>query len=273
MLNSPAARQLNIPRQLNFLAPTVLDDLIRVGRHNDGGYVIPKLIIDKTDILISFGISDDWSFDAQFLSLKPDVEIHAYDHTISRNYFIKKLLGEIRSLFYGRSNFANVCNRVNALTSYPKFFSGNVKHFKEAVHNRKIWKGVATVQDVFDRVERTKKIFVKMDIEANEYRIIPDILTYSKNILGMVIEFHDIDTLRDTFVSCIQKLQNVYEIVHLHANNDAPPAKDSVPEVLEVTFVQKTFCDRTDKRRTLPLNGLDEPNVPSKAEYVLNFDL
>jgi hypothetical protein len=31
-----------IPKDLNLLAPTIVDDLIRIGRRKDGGYVLPK---------------------------------------------------------------------------------------------------------------------------------------------------------------------------------------------------------------------------------------
>ena len=32
-------------------------ELIRLGKDNDGGYVIPKIILNKSDGLLSFGIN------------------------------------------------------------------------------------------------------------------------------------------------------------------------------------------------------------------------
>ena len=42
-------------------------DLIRVGKDNDGGYLISKNDLSKSDFLLSLGICDDWSFEKNFL--------------------------------------------------------------------------------------------------------------------------------------------------------------------------------------------------------------
>ena len=41
--------------------------LIRVGKNNDGGYLVGKKSILNSENLISLGISDDWSFEEQFV--------------------------------------------------------------------------------------------------------------------------------------------------------------------------------------------------------------
>ena len=38
------------------------NSLIRLGKKNDGGYLVSKNDIDKSDLLLSLGIYDDWSF-------------------------------------------------------------------------------------------------------------------------------------------------------------------------------------------------------------------
>ena len=53
----------------NFFRPKVSCDLIRVGSKNDGGYVIPKSSINEVQVLISFGLSDDWKFEQDFQNL------------------------------------------------------------------------------------------------------------------------------------------------------------------------------------------------------------
>ena len=37
--------------------------LIRLGNNNDGGYVVEENSIKNSEILLSFGLSDDWSFE------------------------------------------------------------------------------------------------------------------------------------------------------------------------------------------------------------------
>jgi len=49
-----------------ILRPINWKNLIRVGKDNDGGYVIPYEIISKTDVLLSYGINKDWSFEKYF---------------------------------------------------------------------------------------------------------------------------------------------------------------------------------------------------------------
>ena len=64
-------------------------DLIRIGSANDGGYVIPKKNINKIDLLISFGISDNWDFE-KHLSKLTNCSVEAYDFSIDSNFWIKK---------------------------------------------------------------------------------------------------------------------------------------------------------------------------------------
>ena len=51
-------------------------DLIRIGRDYDGGYLVSKSDIEKTDELIGLGINDDWSFEEDFLSQKKYLYLH-----------------------------------------------------------------------------------------------------------------------------------------------------------------------------------------------------
>ena len=40
--------------------------LIRLGKSNDGGYCIPEKSLDEANILFSFGLDDNWSFEEHF---------------------------------------------------------------------------------------------------------------------------------------------------------------------------------------------------------------
>ena len=44
-------------------------DLLRLGKNNDGGYLVEKESLNLAKSLISFGLSYDWSFEKHFLSL------------------------------------------------------------------------------------------------------------------------------------------------------------------------------------------------------------
>jgi hypothetical protein len=60
--------------------PINLDDLIRLGNTNDGGYILSKRMIDKTKIVLSFGVRDDWTFEENFARMK-NVKIYSYDYS------------------------------------------------------------------------------------------------------------------------------------------------------------------------------------------------
>ena len=52
---------------LKNLRPIAVDDLVRVGANGDGGYVLSQSQINKTNTLLSFGVCDNWTFEADFL--------------------------------------------------------------------------------------------------------------------------------------------------------------------------------------------------------------
>ena len=56
-----------IPKRL---IPKYRYDLIRLGKDNDGGYLVDKNSIYRSDFLLSFGISNDCSFEDDFITLK-----------------------------------------------------------------------------------------------------------------------------------------------------------------------------------------------------------
>ena len=51
----------------NIYKPTKQYELIRIGKDNDGGYLCGTKNIKSANTLISFGISEDWSFEKDFL--------------------------------------------------------------------------------------------------------------------------------------------------------------------------------------------------------------
>ena len=66
--------------------PDGLFDLVRVGKNNDGGYLISKKNLEKSEYLLSFGISDDFSFEEDFKKYK-NTKIISFDPTVSDVFF------------------------------------------------------------------------------------------------------------------------------------------------------------------------------------------
>ena len=44
-------------------------NLVRIGPKKDGGYVIDKRVIEKSEVIITCGLNDDWDFEKDFLTV------------------------------------------------------------------------------------------------------------------------------------------------------------------------------------------------------------
>ena len=259
-----------MPEEANFLAPSIISGLVRIGAKNDGGYVIPEDLIHRTEILISLGINDDWSFDEDFKNLNSSVSVHAYDHTISNYSFKIAIIKRILSLLRGKSSFKDVSKSIGTLKKYITFFSGNSIHYQSKVHNRKDSASDVTIDEIFNRT-LSNSVFLKIDIESSEYRLIDSLLKYKDRIIGMAIEFHDTDPLRIIFINSMKKLLLDFEIVHLHANNSSSSSSDGLPEVLEISFARRGDFISLGRRTELPIPNLDHPNDITKQDFSLKF--
>ena len=60
-------------------------------------------------------------------------------------------------------------------------------------------------------------VFLKIDIEGSEYRILDQLIENQKKINGLVIEFHDCDLHFDRINRFIQSFE--LDLVHIHVNN------------------------------------------------------
>ena len=270
MISSQGIRECVIAREMSFLAPYAAEDLIRVGKPNDGGYVLPDWLAKESDFLGSFGLDDDWSFDEQFRQLNPTAVIHGYDHSISERVFAIRLAKSVANVGLGRARPGEISEGISTLRSYRQFFQGSARHFRQRIFNRLDTPLDVTLNEVLERTSARKGL-LKIDIEGCEYRIVDDVIRSVDRILGLVIEFHDTGPLRQVFLESVKRLQESFGIVHLHANNCGGVAADGLPEVLEFTFVQKARIPTGEKRVILPLAGIDWPNDPNVPEYELRF--
>ena len=221
----------------------------RIGKPNDGGYVICDLP-NQYDCLISGGISDDISFEQAFLNIHASIPCYAFDGTISelpandsRICFIRKNLGK-----------DDTDNSTNLHTS----------------------------------MEVYSNIFMKIDIEGHEFRLFPTFSeSLMKKIKQLVIEIHtpgDIqlhptyfaglsDITHTNMIDLFKKLNNTHTLVHVHPNNGCQTYNvDGVhlPNVFECIFIRNDYVlEKTPNSESLPM-PIDMPNIPNNPIVVFD---
>jgi len=237
-------------------------DLVRIGRNNDGGYLVSKSDIEKSDVLIGLGINDDWSFERDFKKIN-NVEVFAYDASISQKHFINQFIKSLSRI----NKPLLAIKRIKTIFSYRHFFLKlNNHHVQKFVGLDTADKNHCTFVEILDDV-MSDNIFLKIDIEGSEYRFLNDIVANEERINGMVIELHDCDIHLKEIQNFIKKFS--LKLVHIHANNCAPiRASDGLPIVLELSFSRncEKFC-----MPSLP-HKLDMPNSKSDVEIQLIID-
>ena len=276
LISPPPVHNIMKARLPHFFSIKQSTDLVRIGRDYDGGYLVSKSDIEQTDLLLGFGISDDWSFEEDFLNQKK-VSIEAYDASVSERIFFRRLLGSTLRIY----RFKRFLNSLNVLLKYRKFFSQpnvnhlqkfvgldiktqpNVNHLQKFVGMNIKSEQYCSFMDVLNQTE-SKNIFLKIDIEGSEYRMLHDIVANEERITGLVLEFHDVDIHLNKIEKFINELS--LNLVHVHANNFRPLREDDdLPLVLEVTFSKHSNVS-TDYN--LP-HKLDMPNNKNGMEYEL----
>jgi hypothetical protein len=258
------------PIQLADLRPVACSSLTRIGNPYDGGYVVPLEAVQSAGALLSFGLSHNWAFERDFKSRNPAAIIHCYDHTVSLRTAFNYSVGQLArciALLRG-SAFAGAFTWID----YLQFFRAGNIHFKQRIwYDRQ--NNSATINDAFARLPVNASVFVKMDIEGSEYRVLDDLLRHAGNVTAMAIEFHDIDIMSDRFNSLIGKIKQEFHIVHIHGNNMGGTTPFHFPNAPEITFLHKRFFESEPAASTLkyPVPGLDGPNHPRLPEFAFEF--
>lgn len=250
--------------------PVACDGLRRIGNANDGGYVVPMNAVAAADALLSFGLSHDWSFERDFTAHNPRVLVHCYDHTVTVLSALRYSIGQL-ARFAVRWN-GRYLRKSLAWIDYLRFFRGSNVHFRQ-----RIWRdrsdNSATVADAFERLGGKRQIFVKMDIEGSEYRVLDDLIARSDDIVALAIEFHDVDILAARFNALVQKLKHGFHIVHIHGNNLGGVTPSGFAMAPEITFLNKRFFASPPRPSSLkyPVAGLDSPNYPGLPDIEFRF--
>ncbi|GHT05555.1 hypothetical protein FACS189423_09840 [Bacteroidia bacterium] len=262
---------------LKSIAPIQVDDLIRIGRKRDGGYILSQRQFDKTKAILSFGISTDWSFESSFgKQKKEDIAIYAYDYSVSPTSYLRN----IGNVFLHPSilNLKTAIKSIPCIFTFNPFFNAQKKRFffKKYVGTTDNEQYISVPQIFKENLsdQENLSILVKMDVEGAEWEILPAFKPYYSLINGFAIEFHYRAVDSPLFKKTIADLSSDFYIAHVHANNGGGYLPNtSMPALLEITFINKKLVPEIPKlsTRTYPIKGLDFPCLPRKAEIPLVF--
>ena len=252
------AKVIKVP---SFLKPTYETDLIRIGQAKDGGYLIPQKSLEHTKILYSFGLEADWSFEEDFYN-RTKSKVYCYDHTVNWKFFFKL------ALFRPKKNLFK-------FFQYKKFFDKKNKFHIEKMICPTGSYGFSlnenSLADLDSIIKNTtdKEIFLKIDIEGHEYRILNQIKKYSTAINCLAIEFHDCDLHNEKIKNFINDFE--LQLVHIHINNWGLLNHDNSPRTIELTFSHKEFNKKIiNENKKFPL-PLDEANNPLYQDLPIEF--
>ena len=240
--------KINLPL---FLKPRKKFELTRLGKENDGGYLVNLDDVKVSKTLVSFGINDDWSFEKDFYLKNRNTKILCFDTNTSLIFLIKIFLKKFIFFFYYGIN-ETVKSFLNII-DYLFFLKKKIN--KENISYNSLIKITQNIKS---------PIFLKIDIEGSEYRILKDIFKIEKKISGMVIEFHNVDLFYSTIRKFVKKIK--LNLIHIHANNYV--FKYNSSNVLELSFSKKGKI--IGKNPKFP-HKLDRPNIKNNKDIKINF--
>jgi len=269
---------LKIGSNLPGLQPEVSTPLTRIGRPNDGGYVIPSLVLSNTDYLFSGGYGNDFSFERDFLQKSVIKTVTIYDFSITFPRLILDFMSACKSIAVRRDHYALTYHLRNIFTyarlkAMPRI---SLVHSKLTSSRHEEGLVVSNLKSALNAIsdDKGELFFCKLDIEGYEYELIQDLVALESKISGLVIEFHDTFSKRAVFLESLNLLKPNFMVVHTHVNNFGGLSPEGQPIVYEMTFLNRKTSSTTPLLATVPPSSLtsqDQPNNPDSPEIELIF--
>jgi hypothetical protein len=242
---------LNPNKIYDYLSKIKLSDFsnkrpIRIGSYNDGGYLLLDHLLEKTDVLYSYGIADNTTFETEFC-YRYQCSARLYDHTINRLPYC-----------------------------LPTF-----KFHKEGIGASKTHELNTLMSHIQQNNDTNKNMVLKMDVEGAEYEAL---LATPNHVLQqfsqIAIELHGIDNIeseQEYQLRCnfFDKMNKIFFLYHAHYNNyDHTIVKYgyNIPQTIEVTFVNRNLKDLTPIKHVQALpRAKDRHCKPNRMTHNLAY--
>jgi hypothetical protein len=215
---------------------------VRIGPDRDGGYVVVK-DFKLNQAVISYGIGTEYGFERELAHRGYDV--YMFDHTIES---------------------------INADSDRMKFYREGISGVSKPENN------LYSIEDHLAKYDvEGDHLILKLDAEGAEIDAIGMASeTCLRRFEQIVLEIHGLvnlgrDDYRDSFVAMFSKLNKLFTLFHVHANNhDGPNAIYTVSgcpvsNLLELSYVRTASIERYASRTLYPTPfGLHPvPQTPS----------
>ena len=199
---------------------------IRLGKDNDGGYIIAEVPNPCYKILLGGGIETDISFEEDFINKYPNITSFAFDGTID------KLPKDNINITFIKKNIGFENNEQNT--------------------------------NIHDIINVNDSIFVKMDIEGGEIPWIKSLSDEQMNKFEQIVmEFHFPFT--DKEIDVFDKINKNHYLIHFHGNNNCGVRNHNnvyIPNVFECTYLHKKhFTNIPELNKDLIPSILDMRNT------------
>jgi hypothetical protein len=269
---------------LNRYRPTAAGDLVRLGRDQDGGYLINRSALEAARVLISGGINDDWSFEEDFTKERPQAQIIAFDGSVGLMPFFGRAIRQLGAAAYRSSRLewdkaavrlGKSWRFVQCALSFTQFWRKNRRFEAKFLGDKDSvgWVGMDGLLQRWESAAGLPEILLKIDIEGSEYQIVPAIAAHHRAVCGVVLEWHDLAVHWEQFEELMESLLAEFVVAHIHGNNHRPLIDGTtVPSVIEMTLLNKQLIgpDQEVAQADYPLE-LDCPCDPRRDDYRLTF--
>jgi hypothetical protein len=209
---------------------------IRLGRDNDGGYVVIDLPNANYPLLLSCGIASDISFEEDFINKYKNTTVFAFDGTIN---------------------------------NLPKH-NDSIFFFKKNIDS----KNSSETTNLHNIINLHSSIFLKMDIEGFEIPWIKSLNDEHMNKFEQIVmEFHY--PFYENEIGVFDKINKTHYLVHFHGNNNGYITNHRgviIPNVFECTFLHKKYFTTVPELNTDPIpSNLDMKNNPNYNEIFIDY--
>jgi hypothetical protein len=260
--------------KLEFLRPYQVVTKIRAGKLKDGGYVIEESSLKNIDVIYSYGVGWDISFEKALLQ-KVNKTCRIFDPTIGISSFSNHTYIRNKGYYYLFKYFIATALWKPYIYLH-KAIGYKLKFYSEGLANKKEDHYDSFQNHITRFKDNNRKIFLKIDIDGGEYKIFKDanFIAALKNVVQLAVEFHNVKENLSELKYIIESISDKLSLIHIHGNNWGGTFEyggKQVPNVLELTFIANDYLTKKQfDTEDYPIAGLDFPNKPSLPDIDLS---